>query len=526
MSCGEAVTWILLVCLTASHPSVDYLVVTPGRLAPAFSDFVHWKTRKGLWTELVPTETILTRTPGRDPAERLRNFVRRWHDSLSTKWLLLAGDTAGVPIRLAATPGNITEFSPCDLYFSDLDRDWDANQNNVFGEEADSVDMLSDINVGRAIVTDTSTARALVRKWLEFELGPNPDYLRKLLLAGDSVNLTLPPNWFLGRLSSPPSRRELPDSINAGFQFVSHVGHSDGTMLLVGTQLVLDLTDVASLQNAHRANLFLTVGSQAGATDRPSIGTALLARPDAGSVAVLANSRAGWLGRSELLGRFFLNRFFSSDTCREVGRNFAGAKDVFVPLARNDRYWRQTLYVWHLLGEPSLPCWKDTARTLEVSHPFALDTGRQDFPIQVRSGGMSARACVCLWQGDEVYERRWIQDSGSINIHPRTPGELLVTVTGPDYRPYLGSCGIATPLADHRQTPLPRLRCFQTLAGIVIETKGATSVQVLDATGRCELHRRLFGPHARLELALSPGVKFLLCHSAAGPVRRKLVLVR
>ncbi len=517
---------LVLLSLAAARPPADYLIVTPARLAPGFEQLVHWKTRKGLWTELVPIETVLARSPGRDRAEQLRNFICRWHDSLGTSRVLLAGDTAAVPTRMAATPGNLTELSPCDMYFSDLDRDWDANGNGRFGEEADSVDMYADVDVGRVVVSDTAQARAVVGKWLEFELGPEPGYLRRLLMAGDSLSLTLPTGWLVGRLSSPPARQELPESLNSGYQFVSHVGHSDGTMLLVGTQVVLDLADVYNLQNRSRLNVFLTVGSQAGAVDRPSIGTALLAQPDAGSIAVLANSRAGWLGRSEMLSHLFLARFFATDTLYEIGRNFSCARNSYVPLARTDRYWRQTLYVWHLLGEPNLPCWKDTARTFDVTHPVVLDTGLQDFPVEVRSGGVPARAFVCLWQEDQVYERCWIQGSGSITIYPRVPGELLVTVTGPDHRPYLGSCGIATASAEPRASRPTRCLCLPSRAGVVVQASQPAEVRVFDALGRCERHWMCLKPDARQELSLRPGLKFIVFSTTDGSFCRKVAVLR
>ncbi len=516
---------LLPLIVAAARPPANYIIITPARLAPGFDQFVHWKTRKGVWTEIVPIETVLAQTPGRDRADRLRRFVRHWRDSLGTTWVLLAGDTVAVPTRMVSTPGNITELSPCDMYFSDLDRDWDTNGNGVYGEEGDSIDMYTDVFLGRAVVTDTTQVRAVVAKWLDFELQPEPDFLRKLLFAGDSFSLTLPPGWFCGRLSSPPGRHELIDSLNSGFQLVSHVGHSDGTSLLVGTQLVLNLTDVSSLQNAHRLNLFLTVGSQAGATDRPSIGSALLARANAGSIAVLANSRAGWVGRSEMLNRLFLSRFFAADTFHEIGRNFSRSRDAFVSLARTDRYWRQTLYVWHLLGDPNLPIWKDTARTLDVAHPVVLDTGLQDFPIQVVSGGMPARAFVCLWLGNDVYERCWVEDSGAVTIHPRSTGELLVTVTGPGYRPYQGSCGIATAQTEPPANQRPRVSYVPSRAGIIVSTDQPATIQLLDVAGRCET-TLLASPLVSYELHPSPGVKFIILRTPTALAFRKLVQVR
>jgi len=517
---------LLFLGVVRAQTGVDYLVVTPARLAPAFVEFGRWKTAKGLWTEVVSVESILAHSAGRDRAEKVRNFIRLCRDSLETGWVLLAGDTAGVPTRMVATPGNVTELSPCDMYFSDLDRDWDANHNNIFGEESDSVDFYGDVFVGRAPVTDTSQVRAVTRKWLEFEQNPAPEFLKKLIQAGDTGNMPVPPGWFKAQLPDSPGRYEFRDSLVSGFQFVSHIGHASNTELLVGTQVILNLSDVYALTNLHRQNVFLTVGCEAGAFDMACIGSALLEHANGGSVAVLANSRASWVGCGEMLSFGFLSRFFRTDSCREVGRNLCRTKDYFVSLARTQWHWRQSLYVWNLLGEPDLPCWKDTPKTLTVTHPFVLDTGAQELPISVESGGEPVRAFVCLWKGHEVYERRWIDGSGTIPIYPRTPGEMLVTVTGPDYRPYQGSCGIPTGVAEVKRRPEPLVRLSLVPGGFEVATSAPTSIEFHDLSGRKRLGPVSLPSLARTEIRCGTGVWFVRALLGSGEWHGKVVVAR
>ncbi|MEO0080577.1 MAG: C25 family cysteine peptidase [candidate division WOR-3 bacterium] len=490
--------WLCLAVagMALSQTGIDYLVVTPARFAPAFADFAFWKTRKGLRTEVVPVETIMARSSGRDRAEKVRNYLRLLHDSLGTSWVLLAGDTASVPTRMVFTPGNLTEYSPSDMYFSDLDGTWDEDHDNRFGEEEDSIDFFSDVYVGRVAAGDTETVRSLVEKWLEFERVPGPGFLMRLIRAGDTTQLVVPPGWFEGSISSPPTTQELRDSLNVGYQLAWHLGHSDGQALIVGGQVVLDIPGVQELTNRDKQCVLLTVGSQASAFDRQCIGSALVQHNQGGAVAVLANSRAGWTGISEILGYQFFHNLFGSETCYEAGRNQARTKDRFVNLARTQWRWRQALYLWNLLGEPNLPLWKEEPRELTVTHPATLDTGRQWFPIEVRSSGQPVRARVCLWKGEEVFERRWVWDKESIPIQPLTPGPMLVTVTANNHLPYEGVCGIGVGIG---QFPTSADRGPEVLVrggrAVLVSSFCAVTVELFDQVGR-----RIDGP-----LRLMPG---------------------
>ena len=504
---------LLAVCAVAgwvaAQADLDYLVVTPSHLVPAFDTFVVWRTRCGMRTTAVAVESVLVHAQGRDFPEKLRNFIRSYHESLGTRWVLLGGGSELVPVRMAYTPGNLTDYSPCDLYYSDLDGTWDADGDGIFGEESDSVDFHADVFVGRAPVVSAAQVQSLTDKWRRFEQEPAPDYLARLLEAGDTANLGPPPGWFVAKLMPPVGRYDFRDSLEAGFQLVWHVGHATRTQLVLGTQTILDTFDARSLQNRDRLAVLNSTGSEVAAFDGNCIGSCLVDNPDGGCAAVLGNSRAGWVACRELYAWFYVS-LFGADTLHALGENHARTKDRFVPLARTNRYWRQSLYVWTLLGDPGLRLWTDTARLLEVNHSAVLDTGLQDFVITFRSGGAPCLGLVCLWKGNEVYERRWLDGGGSIPIHPRTPGEMLVTVTAPNHPAYLGYCGFATALTD--SPPTQPGRAFSTiLRGVLRLEVGsrqhtAYRTELLDISGRSVMTLRA-GLNDVSHLA--PGVYFV-----------------
>lgn len=129
-------------------------------------------------------------------------------------------------------------------------------------------------------------------------------------------------------------------------------------------------------------------------------------------------------------------------------------------------------------------------------------------------------------QGTEVYERRWIQGSGTIPIHPRTPGEMLVTATSLNHRPYEGSCGIATGIAGCLDSKPHGLSLVRGGDGIWVTSGESSVLSVYDAAGRAE-HRSVRIPANTLtRLAVRPGVKLVRLSLTGGVLASKVVVVR
>jgi hypothetical protein len=89
---------------------------------------------------------------------------------------------------------------------------------------------------------------------------------------------------------------------------------------------------------------------------------------------------------------------------------------------------------------------------MDVKHYPMIQTGVQNFPVKVTSGGSGlGDALVCIWKGDEVYERTvtdWTGIAWFYNIEPAQTGSMKVTVTAQNMLPYEGSC-----LVDNGGTP-------------------------------------------------------------------------
>lgn len=100
-------------------------------------------------------------------------------------YVLLAGDYSVLPIRYGYREDynpmypldNIYKI-PTDLYFSDLNGDWDLNKNHCYGEpNADQIDHYPEIFVGRLLCTAPQEIKNYTEKLLRYERNPgNGDY--------------------------------------------------------------------------------------------------------------------------------------------------------------------------------------------------------------------------------------------------------------------------------------------------------------------------------------------------------------
>jgi len=168
--------------------SYDYVIITPESLYPAVaaSDFISWKESLGHEVVVVLiTGAKITRAPGRDLSEQIRNFLRDNYLDWGTEHVLLVGDYLDVPMRYCYPEpgnhlneaGNVNSYSgevPTDHYFADLSLpdslSWDSDRDGFYGEWGeDDPDLLADVYVGRIPSSDPTRITYTLNKLVRFE---------------------------------------------------------------------------------------------------------------------------------------------------------------------------------------------------------------------------------------------------------------------------------------------------------------------------------------------------------------------
>lgn len=462
--------------------TVEMAIVTVDSFIPYLEPFRDWKIEKGIPTQIFDINTITSSYQGRDNAEKLRNFIKDYYQNHGLIYVLLAGqgdyenNEEIIPrrdvyyINSGAGYYNDEDTIPSDMYFSCLDGSWDYNNNNVFGEIGDSVDMYADVYVGRAPVKTTTQVQNFVSKVLTYEQNPPANYLSNALLPavelfssynfwGDTVNNTIAdttptPPWTdeklyesLGNLSEAA----VIDSINSGVGFIHHADHGneDGTYFADGTP-VLVKSGIASLTNQGRLNINTGICCFSGALDEvvatgdnDCFSEDLVNKQGGGSVASIMNSRYGWgyppvMGPSENIDQEFYAAIFNHNL-NTLGQAIAFGKEKWIPLAIQEQdtgVYRWCIYELNIFGDPSMQVWSAEPVNITATLPDALPIGQSDVSISSDDGNGYAS----FVEADSIIGRGQLDANGNGNIHIQTlyPGDtVIITLTGKNKIPFV-----------------------------------------------------------------------------------------
>jgi len=217
----------------SEDPAVEYVIIAPEYLCNSFIPLINWKNLKGIRSEIISKEWILSNYSGYDDMEKIREFVKDYHQNKGLIYLVLAGDYDNLGARLIHSEVaffNIADDLPSDLYFSDIvpySKNWDANGNHIYGEfQRDSCDWYSDVYVGRFPVNTTQEAEIWIDKLLCYEQNPPVGYIETSLMGG--AGLWPDSNLFGDIICDSIADNYLPANWTDTKLYETHSGHPDG----------------------------------------------------------------------------------------------------------------------------------------------------------------------------------------------------------------------------------------------------------------------------------------------------------
>lgn len=462
---------------------VEYLIITDEAMEPTLQLLADWKTEKGTPAVVRTVEFIEANYPfGVDRAERVRMFIRDAYTQWGTLWVLLAGDTPVIPTRYAHTTFFGSADLATDLYYSDLDREWNADGDSLFGEgyidvntPGDNVDLLPDVYVGRAPIETPTQAETFVQKILPYEQDPASGYLCRGLFFAEVL---FPQNWKPGdtiasdgatiaehaisRLSGciQPRRlyenytafpgalaltkRAVIDSMNTGFNLLHHVGHGYRNSMSVGDSALTN-SDILALQNGDKvAGLLYAINCTSAALDFESISEEFILAPNGGAASIIGSTNYDFPATGDGYQNEFYDLLFQNAYTR-IGEAQALQKVPFVGFSSFDNVQRWTQMTILMFGDPEMRLWTEEPLDLVVSHPATMSLRDTSVTVSVQRGGSPlANATVCLYKAGEDYRVGVTGAGGSVTLpfHADSLGTVKVTVTALESRPYRGTLSV------------------------------------------------------------------------------------
>ena len=428
-----------------SPDDVKYVIITGSTFETEFQALADWKTARGVPANVVNVSWIKSNYAGGDTQEQIRNFINDSRHTWGTKWILLGGDTNVVPHRLAYSDFQSKDtFIPTDLYYSDLDGNWDDDGDSIYGEFADdNIDFYPDVFVGRAPVDTVDEVNTFVNKTIAYEQGPSGYETTALFMAEyldidkstdgaatkELIDVDYIPDHFSvtklyessGNLNKDNAKNEL----NKGYGIVNHVGHGNVGVICTGLDALYS-SDMDSLHNGPNESVFYSMSCWSNAFEQDSFSEHFVLNPNGGGIAYIGNSRYGWYiknnpgyGPSDLYDREFFKSLFDKELYH-VGETLADSKIGFISESRSgDTVERWIQYSLNLLGDPETRIW-----TTSISKPPELSV-TADAPAKVSNYNTFAVTATISNAGTETATGvnatiSWNPESGLNTTDPLT----------------------------------------------------------------------------------------------------------
>lgn len=381
----------------------EHITITQDLVKSYFHKFhIYLYNNLGITDTIVPVEYIYANFSGRDNQEKIRNFIKNAVNYYGTEYVLLGGDVEIVPYRKTFSGIVNDEYPPwydtipCDLYYSDLDGDWDANGNGVFGEPEDSVDMYPDVWVGRIPASTSLTAMIITNKISTYCNNMGADYTDKILLVGMNLDDStygestmedlrinyIPSQYDFTQVYYSQFSNHAEDMLNAlndGQNIVLHASHGNIGSINCGWWLGIPRSvyssDISSLTNAPNYSIFISIACLIGAFDESDcIMEHFIWAPDGGGVACMTNSRFGWYMPGQNPQTSYSTAYLYRFVDRIFGHSPASCTDFLlgkadmVPTAEWGQTYRWCMYALNLFGDPAMPIWTPYTGIEESSH--------------------------------------------------------------------------------------------------------------------------------------------------------------
>ena len=203
--------------------AAQYLLITRRSCTNAFNALIQHRASR-FTCQMLTVESITNTYSGTDAQAKIRACIKDYYQNHGTLYVVLGGDDTLVPPRgtKVSVDTEVESAMPTDLYYSGLDRDWNANSNTVYGEVTDNPDMAWEVVVGRIPVRTAQQATDYINKLIFFETAPPTNLSRKIILGGMVA-------WDTYTGTSRPSDDVTADGHRA-FRDTSHPSVSDSEM--------------------------------------------------------------------------------------------------------------------------------------------------------------------------------------------------------------------------------------------------------------------------------------------------------
>ncbi len=371
----------------------DMLIITDASIATYFQPLKDYHDSTGILTEIHTTADI-----GSSDPDDIRDYIRTRYLVDGIEYVLIGGDDNTIPAKnlyvesWSGAGAEIETEMPGDVYYGCLDGTWNYDSDSQWGEPGDGegggeVDLIAEVYIGRAPVSNAAEATRFVTKTLTYTATSN-SYLQNVLMCGEylgfggvsdfagnmmdqivdsssadgystigipsdvlSVDHLYDRDWW----NNDWPQSELVTRINNGLHFINHLGHGNETYAMK-----LNSSDVSLLTNDDLFFVYSQACLSGHFDNMDCFAEELTVKTDYGAFALIMNARYGWGsdnstdGPSQRFDREFWDAVYNSTESKPaIGRaNHDSKEDNLYRIAESCMRW--CYYETNLLGDPAI----------------------------------------------------------------------------------------------------------------------------------------------------------------------------
>lgn len=466
-------------------PFYEYCVITRDSLIPSFERIIAWKRTKGIDAGAVSIESILSNpycygdsvSGINDDAGKVRQYLQYAYQSGKGKYVLLGGNNNILPIRYGtlyydtwyAYGDSIDGKIPADLYFSELNTNWNHDNDIYYGESNYTMSYDPELFVGRLLCEKSKDIENNTDKLLRYERKPgNGDfgYLRKAFYCQSdqmqyqqqaqqlvvTCNDVFTTNTILEELPSYdawnptfPSGTEVIDAMNdTNYGYLNWMGHGHPLAICTKSDGVKQSDSVYGITPVQTDTVPYTMREEGHGLDNldnkdypaivysisctitpfdsyhppfdshPNIGESFTLGKDYGGPALIGNTRIGLVDFSYRLQKIFngkMKTFSLGEALSYAKRDYnSGAKHLMV-LTTN------------LIGCPELHMW--TSIPYYFGNILKTDSNTSDTNLSFTAYSDTVEVAVRdVWGNDDVALYTFHPSYSNLTI-PNSQGKLI-----------------------------------------------------------------------------------------------------
>lgn len=428
--------------LRAEGLGADYIVITPhDSLGPdILQPLIDVRESQGLQCEIVCLDTIYDNfNHGMQSPEAIKSFLEHayHHWTPAPRFCLLVGDGY---YRHLENRG-VENLVP--VYHFQTWKFGAAASDHRFAL-VDGADDFADLAIGRLPVQDREQLAAIVDKIVTYETTPPSPWRNRYLLIGSGAtddvfrvqseniidqiipHAISPERLYLsGSLLDPyvGGTEDLLRHMRDGVALVNFRGHGGGAIWADAG--LLDLDDIELIDNAGRLPIMtsMTCFTADFASQRQSLGEALICEPDNGAIAFWGASGVGWVNADYYMVQE-LFKLFETNPDLTLGEMIRVAKRNFL-IEYPGTISRSDVYQYNLLGDPALTVPFPSGKIVSELAERSIDP---DGSIQVSGLIDFAPADIAIEiageNGDDAMQQETQTSDGRLNLEIQPPSTL------------------------------------------------------------------------------------------------------